>query len=92
MNEDEEELRERYDQLSSIASLNNKAISLNYRNIARLELHAQDLIIYTNALRSSLNSVLQQVTSLQDMLTLNKALSILENTINSFLHTLLPAY
>ena len=87
MNEDVEELRERYDQLSSIASLNNKAIELNYKNIARLDLHVQDLIIYTNALRSSLNRVLQQVTSLQGMLTLNQALSILEHTINSFLHT-----
>ena len=86
-NEDVEDLRERYDQLSSIPSLNNKAIGLNYRNIARLDLHVQDLILFSNAMRSSLNNVLQQATSLHDMLTMNQALSILENTVNSLLHT-----
>ena len=87
MNEDVEELRERYEQLTFIASLHDKAISLNCKNIARLEVHVKDLAAFTNLMRSSLNSVLKESTSMQDIMTMNQALSVLENNVNSLLHT-----
>ncbi len=43
MNEDVEELRNRYNQLMSIAKTNNKTINLNCRNIERLEKQITEL-------------------------------------------------
>ena len=87
MNEDVEELRERYIQLVSIASNNNKTIGSNSMNIARLKLYVQDLALYSDALSFSLNNVLKQASSVQEILMMNQALSNLENIVNSLLHT-----
>ncbi len=43
MDEDVEQLREKYNHLTSIASANYRAIHINCRNIARLEKHVSDL-------------------------------------------------
>lgn len=45
MNEDVEELRERYNQLTSVAFANNKAIHLNCRNIAKLKAASHNLLL-----------------------------------------------
>ncbi len=46
MDEDVEQLRERYNHLTSIASANYRAIHINCRNIASLDKHVSDLALY----------------------------------------------
>ncbi len=46
MNEDVEELRDRYNHLALLASANNKAIHFNSKHIARLEQHMNDIASY----------------------------------------------
>ena len=55
-------------------------------NIARQNLHVQDLALYSDALSFSLNNVLKQASGVQEILVMNQALSNLENTVNSLLH------
>ncbi len=50
MNEDVEELRDRYNHLALLASAHNKAIRFNSKHIARLEQHVHDIasFLYSN--------------------------------------------
>ncbi len=64
MNEDVEELRDRYNHLVSLASAHNKAIHLNSRNSAKLEQQMHDVAAYTATLRSSLNKVLTSIKNI----------------------------
>lgn len=87
MNEDVEQLRERYNQLISMASAHNKAIHLNCRNIAKLEKHVSDLALYTNQLKSALSNALVKLSSIYGFMVLHQALPALENAVYSLLHT-----
>ncbi len=87
MNEDVEHLRERYNHLTSIASVNYRAIHINCRNIARLEKHVSDLGLYVNQLKSALNNVLTSVDSMYDFMTISQLLPVMETAVNSLLHT-----
>ncbi len=58
MNEDVEELRDRYNHLALLASAHNKAIRFNSKHIARLEQHVHDIASCTATLRLSLNKFL----------------------------------
>ncbi len=87
MNEDVEELRDRYNHLVSLASAQNKAIILNSRNIARLVQQMHDVGSYTATLRTSLNAVLTSLKNLYAMKVLGQALPALENAVNSLLRT-----
>ncbi len=53
MDEDVEQLMERYNHLTSIASASYRAIHINCRNIARLEKHVSNLVLYVNQLKLS---------------------------------------
>ncbi len=61
MNEDVEELRDRYNHLALLASAHNKAIRFNSKHIGRLEQHVHDISSYTATLRLSLNNVLTTI-------------------------------
>ncbi len=87
MNEDVEELRDRYDHLALLASAHNKAIHFNSKHIARLEQHVPDIASYTATLWLSLNNVLTTIKSLNDLNVIGQALPALENTVNSLLRT-----
>ncbi len=83
MNEDVEELKDRYNHLDLLASANNKAIRFNSKHIARLEQHVHDIASYTATLRLSLNNVLTTIKSLYDLNIIGQAVHALENTVNS---------
>lgn len=87
MNEDVEELREKYNLLSSTASTNNRVIGLNCRNIARLEMHVHDFVSHLESMRLFINNVAERADAVQDVLIINQGLSVLENIVNSLLHT-----
>ncbi len=87
MNEDVEELRDRYNHLVSLASAQNKTIILNSSNIARLEQQMHDVASYTATLRTSLNAVLTSLKKLYAMAVIGQALLPLENAVNSLLST-----
>ncbi len=61
MNEDVEELRDRYNHLALLASAHNKATRFNSKHIARLEKNVHDIASYTATLRLSLNNVLTTI-------------------------------
>ena len=86
MNEDVEELKENYNQLAFIASSNNKAINLNYKQIARLNQHVDDLAVYSKQIRTSITTVASNGKSMCDVIVVNQTLPALKNTINSLLH------
>ena len=87
MNEDVEELRERYNQLMSVANANNKAINLNCRNIARLKEQVNELASYTNLLGHSVNEILTKLNSVYEYNVLGHALSALESVVMSLVDT-----
>lgn len=87
MNEDIEKLREQYNQLTYVASANNKAIHLHNRNIAKLEQHINDLGRHAELLRIQLNEALTNIKKLQAFAVIREALSALESTAASLLHT-----
>ncbi len=74
MNEDVEQLREQYNQITSVASTNNKAIHLNNRNIARLEQHTKDLEKHANLLKISLNDAFAQITTINVLTFVREAI------------------
>ncbi len=61
MNEDFVDLREKFNQLNSFTSAQNKLIHLNSQNMKRLEQQVQDTASYTIILRSSLNATLTDI-------------------------------
>ncbi len=87
MNEDVKELRDKYNHLVSLASAQNKAITLNSRNIARLEQQMHDVASYTATLRTSFNALLTSHKNLYAMEVIGQALLALENAVNSLLRT-----
>ncbi len=87
MDADVEELREKYTYLSNLAKEQNKVISLDSQNIARLDRKLQDVANYTNILRASLNTVLQSMNSLYAFEVLEQALAALETSAQSILNT-----
>ncbi len=87
MNEDVEELRDRYNHLAPLASAHNKAIHFNSKHTARFEQHVHDIASYAATLQSSLNDVLTNIKSLYDLNVAGQALPALENTVNSLLKT-----
>ncbi len=87
MDEDVEQLRERYNHLTSITSASYRAIHINCWNIARLEKHVSDLGLYVNQLKSALNNVLTSVDSMYYFMTISQLLPVMETAVNSLLDT-----
>ncbi len=57
MDEDVEDLREKYNHLASLAVNQNKAINMNTLHIDRLEHVVQDIASYSRSVRTALNAV-----------------------------------
>ena len=87
MNEDVEDLRDKFNQLASIAVTNNKAVNLNSRNLAKLEQHVNDLAEYMSLVTEQLNDILHKVENLYAYGLMGQELTIIENTVASLLHT-----
>ena len=87
MQKDVDELRDRYNQLLTLASSNNRAIEINCKRIAKLDRHVSDLGLYVNRLKLGLDRLFETLDSLYHFMVLNQALPALENTVNSLLHT-----
>ncbi len=82
-----DELRDRYNQLTTLVSANNRAVQINCQRLAKLDRHVSDLGLYVNRLKQGLNVVLATIDSLYHFMVLNQTLRSLENAINSLLHT-----
>ena len=87
MQKDVDELRDRYNQLTTLASANNRAIQINCQRLAKLDRHISDLGLYVNRLQQGLNRVLATLDSYYHFMVLNQALPSLENAVNSLMHT-----
>ncbi len=87
MDEDVEDLRERHNHLASLAANQNKAINMNSVHIDRLEHAVQDIYSYSRAVRTALNTVIEDVKGLHEMARINQALPALESAINLILPT-----
>ncbi len=87
VNEDVEELRDRYNHLSLLESAHKKAILFNSKYFARPEQHVHDIASYAEILPLSLNNVLSTIKSLLDLDVVGHALPALDNTVNSLLRT-----
>ncbi len=86
MDEDVEDLRERYNHLASLAANQNKAINMNSLNISRLEHAVQGIASCSRTVRTALNLVIEDVKGIHEMALINQALPVLESAINSILH------
>ena len=82
MNDDVEDLRNKYNQLLTIAKANNKAISLNCRNIARLERQITELASYTQLLGNSIKEMLSKSNALYEYTIIGHALLAFEKCSN----------
>ena len=81
------ELRSRFNELTYIASTNNKAIQINCKRLAKLDRHVTDLGLYVNRLNLALNKVLKTLDSMYHFMVLNQALPAVENAVHSLMHT-----
>ncbi len=87
MDEDVEDLWERYNHLASLAANQNKAINMNSLHINRLEHVIQDIASFSRTVRTALNAVIKNMKGIHEMAMINQTLHALESTINSVLHT-----
>ncbi len=87
MQRDVDEFRDRYNQLTTLASANNRAIQINCQRLAKLDRHVSHLGLYVNRLKLGLNKVLATIDSLYHFMVLNQAFPSLENAVSSLLHT-----
>ncbi len=81
MDEGAEELRDRYNHLTSLAATQHKTIKMNSLHISRLEHAVQDIAFYSRTLASSVNELW---TGMELVL---QVLFALESAVNSVLHT-----
>ncbi len=81
MEEDVEDLRERYNSLASLA-----AINMNSLHINRLEHAVQDIASYSRTVRTAFNLVTEDVKGIHEMALINQALTALESAVNLVLH------
>ena len=87
MNEDVEDLRDRYNQLLAVARANNKAINLNCRNIVRLEKQIRALAVFTNNLTTSINGLFKRLDAMDERSVVSHSLAVVENLVTSLLDT-----
>ncbi len=87
MQKDVHELRDRYNQQTTLGSANNRPIQINCQWLVKLDRHVSDLGLYVNQLKLGLNEVLATIDSLYHFMVFNQALYSLENEVISLLHT-----
>ncbi len=86
MDEDVEDLMERYNHLASLAANQNKDINMNSLHINRLDHAVQDIASYSRTMRTALNLVIEDVKGIHELALINQALPALESAIDSVLH------
>ncbi len=87
MDEEVEELWERYNYFASLAANQNKANNKNSLHINRFEHAVQDIASNSRTVWTALNAVIEDVKGIHEMALINQALPALESVINSVLHT-----
>ena len=87
MNDDVEDLRNRYNKLASIATANNRTLHFNCFRISKLEQHVNDLAQYSNKLQTALNTAFDSLKDVYNFMTISQVQPVLENVVNSMLHT-----
>lgn len=87
MDEDVEELRDRYNRLASLAATQHKTIRMNSFHISRLEHAVQDIASYSRTLGSSINELWTGMANMYQMELVLQTLPALESAVNSILHT-----
>ena len=87
MDEDVQDLRTRYNQLTSIAATNRKVLTLNCKKIALLEQHVKELLHHTNNFTQILNSAVMRLDILNDFILLDQSLLVLETSLRSVVAT-----
>ncbi len=85
MDEDIVELRQKFNSLIAYASSQSKVITLNSHHIQRTEQHLVDIHSFTHCLVASFNSAMNTFNKL--VLVFEQALSALESSVSSLLHT-----
>ena len=86
MDSDVQELRFRFNELTSIASTNNRAVQINCQRLAKLDRHVKDLGLYVNRLKLSMDNIFETLDSMYHYMVFNQALPALENAVNGLLH------
>ena len=86
MEKDVVELRDRYNQLTTIANANNRAIRINCVRLAKLGQHVDELGTYANRLKLALDKILSSVDSVYEFMVIHQALPALENSVNTIMH------
>ncbi len=86
MDEDVQDLRERYNHLVLLAANQNKAINMNSLHVNRLEHAIKDIASYSRAVMIALNLMTEDVKGIHEMALINQALPVLESAVNSVLH------
>ncbi|XP_045105173.1 uncharacterized protein LOC123500547 [Portunus trituberculatus] len=85
MDEDVQDLRERYNHLVNIATTNRRVINMHSKHIASLESHLKDLLGHTNHLRSVLNDAIVRIAELTDFVLVDQSLEVLESALDAML-------
>ncbi len=87
MQKDVDELRNRYNQLTNVAAINNREIKLNCIKLAKFDRHVSDLGLYVNRLKLGLDRVFATLESYYHFMVMQQAIPALENVVNSLMHT-----
>ncbi len=87
MNEDVEELRDRYNHLVSLAATHHKTIRMNFLHISRLEHAVEKIASYSRILATSVNELWTGMENVYHMGVVLQTLPALESAVNSVLHT-----
>ena len=87
MDSDVQELRHLYNELTNIASENNRAVQINCQRLAKLDRHVKDLGLYAQRLGTSLNTVFETLDSMYHFMVLNQVMPALENSAHTIIHT-----
>ncbi len=85
MDEDVQDLRQRYSHLLSIAETNHKFVNLNHNLIHSLRENVQELLKYSNKLHTVINDFGVRLDRLSELMVLDQAVTILKIRINNMI-------
>ena len=86
MDEDVQDLRQRYSHLLSIAETNKRFVNLNHNIINSLRANVQNLLEYSNQLRDVLDNVNVKMEDLTKLVMLDQAIAVTETRVNNILN------
>lgn len=85
MDSDVQDLRHQYSRLMSIAETNQKIVHLNHEIINSLRANVQEILKYSNQLRTVIDNMGVRLDNLIDLLILDQAIAVIEIRINNLL-------